>query len=150
MLIRGGRITTNMWKRSLTTTPPPHDYELDEFNKEVKKVSSWWKQSRWHNVKRNYTAESVVKLRGTIPQERIPSMADKLYDLFQLLKLEFKSTSTFDAFDSVQINQMCKYLSTIYVSGSTMNGHGPDFADYPMDTVPNKVIYKTWNLCIHI
>lgn len=41
---------------------------------------------------------------------------------------------------------MAKYLDTIYVSGwqssstaSTTNEPGPDLADYPMDTVPNKV-----------
>lgn len=41
---------------------------------------------------------------------------------------------------------MAKYLETIYVSGwqcsstaSTSNEPGPDLADYPMDTVPNKV-----------
>tara|TARA_B100000524_G_C23410892_1_gene284193 strand:- start:384 stop:551 length:168 start_codon:yes stop_codon:yes gene_type:complete len=41
---------------------------------------------------------------------------------------------------------MAPHLSSIYVSGwqssstaSTSNEPGPDFADYPMDTVPNKV-----------
>ena len=41
---------------------------------------------------------------------------------------------------------MAPYLTSIYVSGwqssstaSTSNEPGPDFADYPMDTVPNKV-----------
>jgi hypothetical protein len=41
---------------------------------------------------------------------------------------------------------MAKYLSTVYVSGwqcsstaSTVNEPGPDIADYPWNTVPNKV-----------
>ena len=41
---------------------------------------------------------------------------------------------------------MCPYLETIYISGwqsassaSTNNEPGPDVADYPMDTLPNKV-----------
>ena len=41
---------------------------------------------------------------------------------------------------------MAPHLTSIYVSGwqssstaSTSNEPGPDFADYPMDTVPNKV-----------
>jgi isocitrate lyase len=41
---------------------------------------------------------------------------------------------------------MAKYLETVYVSGwqcsstaATSNEPGPDLADYPMDTVPNKV-----------
>merc|ERR1712007_205019 len=48
--------------------------------------------------------------------------------------------------DPVQVCQMAKYLSTVYVSGwqssstaSTSNEPGPDVADYPYDTVPNKV-----------
>lgn len=53
---------------------------------------------------------------------------------------------TYGALDPVQVAQMGKYLDTIYVSGwqcsstaSTSNEPGPDLADYPMDTVPNKV-----------
>merc|ERR1712071_437271 len=48
--------------------------------------------------------------------------------------------------DPVQVTQMAKYLTTVYVSGwqssstaSTTNEPGPDVADYPYDTVPNKV-----------
>ena len=44
---------------------------------------------------------------------------------------------------------MAKYLTSVYVSGwqcsstaSTSNEPGPDVADYPYDTVPNKV----WDL----
>merc|ERR1712072_1202147 len=53
---------------------------------------------------------------------------------------------TFGALDTVQVTQMAKYLTTVYVSGwqssstaSTSNEPGPDIADYPYDTVPNKV-----------
>ena len=53
---------------------------------------------------------------------------------------------TFGALDTVQVTQMAPHLSSIYVSGwqcsstaSTTNEPGPDFADYPMNTVPNKV-----------
>lgn len=48
--------------------------------------------------------------------------------------------------DTVQLTQMAKYLETVYVSGwqssstaSTTNEPGPDLADYPYSTVPNKV-----------
>jgi isocitrate lyase len=47
----------------------------------------------------------------------------------------------------ISVSQMAKYLETVYVSGwqcsstaSTSNEPGPDLADYPMDTVPNKVL----------
>lgn len=53
---------------------------------------------------------------------------------------------TFGALDPVQVINQSKYLKTIYVSGwqcsataSTTNEPGPDFADYPSNTVPNKV-----------
>ena len=46
---------------------------------------------------------------------------------------------------SWQVTQMAKYLTSVYVSGwqcsstaSTSNEPGPDVADYPYDTVPNK------------
>jgi len=57
-----------------------------------------------------------------------------------------RKQSTFGSLDPVQVTQMAKYLSTVYVSGwqssstaSTSNEPGPDVADYPYDTVPNKV-----------
>jgi isocitrate lyase len=53
---------------------------------------------------------------------------------------------TFGALDPIHVAQMAKYVDSIYVSGwqcsstaSTSNEPGPDIADYPMDTVPNKV-----------
>ena len=55
---------------------------------------------------------------------------------------------TFGALDPVQVVQMAKHLPCVYVSGwqcsstaSTTNEPGPDFADYPMNTVPNKGEY---------
>ena len=49
---------------------------------------------------------------------------------------------------------MAKYLTSVYVSGwqcsstaSTSNEPGPDVADYPYDTVPNKA---WWNLDVRI
>ena len=47
-----------------------------------------------------------------------------------------------------QVTQMAKYLTSVYVSGwqcsstaSTSNEPGPDVADYPYDTVPNKACF---------
>jgi isocitrate lyase len=57
------------------------------------------------------------------------------------------SLQTFGALDPVQVTQMGQQgIDTVYVSGwqcsstaSTSNEPGPDLADYPSDTVPNKV-----------
>jgi len=72
--------------------------------------------------------------------------AEKLYRLLRKLQKVGGYSHTFGALDAVQAIQMAPHLSTIYVSGwqcsstaSTTNEPGPDFADYPMNTVPNKV-----------
>ena len=72
--------------------------------------------------------------------------SDKLYALLRELHAAGGYSHTFGALDPVQVTQMGPHLSSIYVSGwqcsstaSTTNEPGPDFADYPMNTVPNKV-----------
>merc|ERR1711971_392988 len=73
-------------------------------------------------------------------------MSAKLYDVVRQDQAEGKCSHTFGALDTVQVVQMAKYLTSVYVSGwqssstaSTSNEPGPDVADYPYDTVPNKV-----------
>merc|ERR1719412_2349382 len=73
-------------------------------------------------------------------------MSTKLYGLLREHQAKGTCSHTFGALDPVQVVQMAKYLTTVYVSGwqssstaSTSNEPGPDVADYPYDTVPNKV-----------
>merc|ERR1712127_874076 len=73
-------------------------------------------------------------------------MSAKLYDLMRDHQANGTCSHTFGSLDPVQVTQMAKYLTTVYVSGwqssstaSTSNEPGPDVADYPYDTVPNKV-----------
>ena len=68
--------------------------------------------------------------------------SDKLYTLLKQLHPRGGYSHTFGALDTVQVTQMGPHLSSIYVSGwqcsstaSTTNEPGPDFADYPMNTV---------------
>lgn len=70
----------------------------------------------------------------------------KLYSLLTRLYPVGGYSHTYGALDPVQVIQMAPHLSSIYISGwqcsstaSSTNEPGPDFADYPMDTVPNKV-----------
>merc|ERR1711865_1228287 len=94
-----------------------------------------------------YKVEDVVKLQGTLPlQYAGAKMSAKLYDLMRDHQANGTCSHTFGYLDPVQVTQMAKYLSTVYVSGwqssstaSTSNEPGPDVADYPYDTVPNKV-----------
>merc|ERR1711871_1469995 len=91
--------------------------------------------------------EQVVALRGTL--KHTPASAHTATKLYQMCRTRYnqgKYAHTFGALDPVQVVQMAKYLDCVYVSGwqcsstaSTTNEPGPDFADYPANTVPNKV-----------
>lgn len=57
-----------------------------------------------------------------------------------------EASATYGCLDPVMVTQMAKYLDTVYVSGwqssstaSSSDEPGPDLADYPYTTVPNKV-----------
>lgn len=57
-----------------------------------------------------------------------------------------EASYTYGCLDPVMVTQMAKYLDTVYVSGwqssstaSASDEPGPDLADYPYTTVPNKV-----------
>lgn len=122
--------------------------EDELFRQEVEKISSWWKDERHTNIQRPYSPEVVARFRETFVQE-YPSnvMSKKAWNLFKAAQDEKGGYShTFGALDPVQVVEMAPYLTTVYVSGwqcsstaSTSHEPGPDFADYPMDTVPNKV-----------
>merc|ERR1719388_676500 len=80
----------------------------------------------------------------------------KLYNMLREHQKKGTTSHTFGALDPVQIVQMSKYLTTVYVSGwqssstaSTSNEPGPDVADYPYDTVPNKVDQLFRAQCFH-
>jgi isocitrate lyase len=108
----------------------------------------WETNPRWKGIKRPYTAESVLKLQGS--QVPFPTysraMSDKAFKTLTECKAKGDCSVTFGALDPVQVVQMAKWATTIYVSGwqcsstaSTTNEPGPDLADYPSNTVPNKV-----------
>jgi len=114
--------------------------------KDVQDIEAWWKTDRYQGIKRAYTAKDVATLRGTLRQT-YPSdlMAKKGWQLFRECWKNKTTSHTFGALDTVQVIQMSKFLSSVYISGwqssstaSTSNEPGPDLADYPMDTVPNK------------
>lgn len=118
-----------------------------EFWQEVEKVRKWFRSDRFRHTRRPYTPEEVVRLRS--PIARIYAGAEpakKAWSLFKDLYANRKFSHTFGCLDPVQVAQMAPYLSSIYVSGwqssstaSTTNEPGPDLADYPYTTVPNKV-----------
>ncbi|CAO1617955.1 unnamed protein product [Parajaminaea phylloscopi] len=123
------------------------DHEGNAFQQEVEAVEKWFKNPRFARTKRPYTAADVVSKRGTIPIT-YPSniQAKKLWGILENHARAGTTSHTYGALDPVQVTQMAKYLETVYVSGwqssstaSSTNEPGPDLADYPYNTVPNKV-----------
>lgn len=115
---------------------------------ELSQVAAWFQTPRFAGLKRPYTANDVVALRGNNPRVTYAGneMSKKFWALVTDLFAKKEFEHTFGALDTVQVVQMAKYLRTVYVSGwqcastaSTTNEPGPDFADYPYTTVPNKV-----------
>lgn len=127
----------------------PYDPKNEDalFQKEVEDVKQWWKSPRFVGVTRPYTAEAVVSKRGTMRQHYLSNeQAKKMWGLLEHHAKNKTTSHTFGALDPVQVSQMAKYLETVYVSGwqssstaSSTNEPGPDLADYPSNTVPNKV-----------
>lgn len=120
---------------------------------EVEGVNKWWSTPRFKNTARPYTAEDVVKHRGSLPANSIRYASSfQAQKLFQLLQDKFNKREplhTLGVIDPVQMSQLarCKDIHVAYISGwacsSTLVGStnevSPDFGDYPYDTVPNQV-----------
>jgi len=121
--------------------------EDETFASRCQEMSAFMSSERFKHTTRPYRVEDIVKLQGTLPLNYTGAqMSDKLYALMRDHQANGTCSHTFGSLDPVQVTQMAKYLSTVYVSGwqssstaSTSNEPGPDVADYPYDTVPNKV-----------
>lgn len=123
------------------------DAEDALFAKEVEQVKAWWSDPRWRYTKRPFTAEQIVSKRGHLKIE-YPSNAQskKLWDILERRFQARDASYTYGCLEPTMVTQMAKYLDTIYVSGwqssstaSASDEPGPDLADYPYTTVPNKV-----------
>lgn len=128
---------------------PPADASKEDqiYAAEVAAVKKWWTESRWRYTKRPFTAEQIVAKRGTLKIE-YPSnaMSKKLWDLLEGRFKNKDASFTYGCLEPTMLTQMAKYLDTVYVSGwqsssTAPSGDepGPDLADYPYTTVPNKV-----------
>jgi isocitrate lyase len=128
---------------------PPVDLNKEDaaFAAEVVAVKQWWSDSRWRYTKRPFTAEQIVVKRGTLAIE-YPSnnQSKKLWETLEQRFQNGDASYTYGCLEPTAVTQMAKYLDTVYVSGwqssstaSSSDEPGPDLADYPYTTVPNKV-----------
>lgn len=105
----------------------------------------WNKNPRWEGIKRTYTAEDVLRLRGSVKIEH--TLAKMAADrLWQLLQTE-DYINALGAITGNQAVQMVEAgLKAIYVSGwqvaadgNTASSMYPDQSLYPADSVPRLV-----------
>ncbi|KAI5922721.1 isocitrate lyase family protein [Camillea tinctor] len=136
-----------MASNNMINTAVDPNIEDELFAKEVEAVKQWWSDPRWRYTKRPFTAEQIVSKRGHLPIQ-YPSNAQSK-KLWNILENRFKNRDasyTYGCLEPTMVTQMAKYLDTVYVSGwqssstaSSSDEPGPDLADYPYTTVPNKV-----------
>lgn len=108
-------------------------------------ASEWDINPRWHGIKRGYSAEDVVRLRGSLREEQTlaRAMSEKLWSL--LTSQDY--VNALGAMSGGQAVQMVKGgLQAIYLSGWQVAGDGnlagevyPDQSLYPADSGPAMV-----------
>ncbi len=109
---------------------------------QARKLQKSWNDKRWEGIERPYTAEDVVRLRGSMMIEHTLATkgAERLWELVQTEPF-VRSLGALTGGQAVQ--QVQAGLSAIYVSGwqvaGDMNTSGqtyPDQSLYPVDSVP--------------
>ncbi|HZS59590.1 MAG TPA: isocitrate lyase [Gemmatimonadaceae bacterium] len=117
-----------------------------QFDAQVTALKRLWDtDSRWQGIRRDYTAEDVVRLRGSIQVEETLARhgAERLWSLLNSKDY----VHTFGALTGTQAVQMVKAgLDAIYLSGwqvaadANLSGQTyPDQSLYPSNSVPNLV-----------
>jgi isocitrate lyase len=117
-----------------------------EFDTQVTALKRLWDtDSRWRGIRRDYTAEDVVRLRGSVQIEETVARhgAERLWSLLHAKDY----IHTFGALTGAQAVQMVKAgLDAIYLSGWQVAADAnlaaqtyPDQSLYPSNSVPNLV-----------
>lgn len=116
---------------------------MTHIEQEAARLAEEWKNgARWEGVSRDYSAEDVVRLRGSIREQHTLAyrMAEKLWDLLQTQDY----VNSLGALSGGQAVQMVKAgLKSIYLSGWQVAGDGnlagevyPDQSLYPANSAP--------------
>ena len=134
---------------------PPKRRRVTTTQTQVAALEAKWQEPRWKGVERPYSAQDVVAMRGTLQGEAPyqDATAQKLFETLDLCATTGGHSRTYGALDPVQAATMAPKLTSIYVSGwqcsstsSSSNEPGPDFADYPYDTVLTQCPFLNFNL----
>ncbi len=115
-------------------------------SEEAKKLQKEWSEStRWKNIKRGYSAEDVVKLRGSIQVEH--TLASRGSERLWNLVNNEPFVNALGALSGNQAMQQAKAgLKAVYLSGWQVAGDAnnagemyPDQSLYPVSSVPDVV-----------
>ncbi|WP_419834747.1 isocitrate lyase [Endozoicomonas atrinae] len=116
-------------------------------SEEIARIEKDWAENpRWKNVKRTYSAEDVVRLRGSVKIENTIARqgAEKLWDLVYGNQSKKGYVNCLGALTGGQAVQQVKAgIEAIYLSGwqvaadnNTASTMYPDQSLYPVDSVP--------------
>ncbi|WP_340617977.1 isocitrate lyase [Xenorhabdus entomophaga] len=113
---------------------------------QIAQLEQEWKQPRWEGITRPYSAEDVIKLRGSLNPEHTLAQrgAKKLWELLHG-KSKKGYVNALGALTGGQALQQAKAgIEAIYLSGwqvaadaNTASSMYPDQSLYPVDSVPN-------------
>ena len=119
---------------------------MDTISQQAANLGQEWETDpRWTDIKRNYTAEDVIRLRGSVTEEHTLARrgANRLWELLH-------SEDAVRALGAITGNQAVEQvkagLQAIYLSGwqvaadGNLAGHTyPDQSLYPVNSVPQMV-----------
>lgn len=123
--------------------PPTDGGRPGDARRQIEELErSWAEDERWQGIRRDYSAEDVVELRGSIQPEN--TLARHGAERLRRLLSERDAVRTLGALTGAQAVQMVRAgLEAVYVSGwqvaGDMNLAGetyPDMSLYPSNSVP--------------
>jgi isocitrate lyase len=107
--------------------------------------ASWETDQRWNGITRDYTAEDVIRLRGSVVEEQTLARRGATR-LWELLKSEDAVRALGAITGNQAVQQVKAGLQAIYLSGwqvaadGNLAGHTyPDQSLYPVNSVPSMV-----------
>jgi isocitrate lyase len=122
-----------------------HEKPQDRVAREAKSLERRWRtESRWNGITRDYSAEEVLRLRGSLRLEYSLARHGALRLWDQLTDESGEAVRTFGALTGAQAVQMVRAgLQAIYLSGWQVAADGnlagqtyPDQSLYPSNSVP--------------
>ena len=127
-----------------TTKDKEYETPHDRVAREAGTLATSWAQRRWNGVRRDYAADDVIRLRGSVKLEYTLARlgAERLWA--QLHNADGDAVRTFGALTGAQAVQMVRAgLEAIYLSGwqvaadANLAGQTyPDQSLYPSNSVP--------------